>query len=136
MHTVQISLNDRKISNPLGVYIKNINTNYCNSFLNHPRMQHFVIAPDEPWGLPLEEKTLAQYLKEAGYNTNLIGKWHLGFHQKAFNPIQRGFDSFFGYLGAYVDYFDHSLVMGVWKNINYTLFIINKNVFPELRSRI
>lgn len=35
-------------------------------------MQHFVIAPDQPYGLPLEEKTMAEYLKEAGYSTNLV----------------------------------------------------------------
>ncbi len=42
--------------------------------------------------LPLEEKTIAEYLKEAGYVTGCIGKWHVG--GKGFGPLEQGFDSY------------------------------------------
>ncbi len=48
-------------------------------------------------GLPAAEVTLAQHLRDAGYATGLIGKWHLGGHA-AFHPLRRGFDEFFGFL--------------------------------------
>ncbi|XP_062976112.1 arylsulfatase G [Elgaria multicarinata webbii] len=46
-------------------------------------------------GLPLNETTLAEVLKEAGYLTAVIGKWHLG-HSGPYHPIFRGFDYYFG----------------------------------------
>ncbi|XP_069511167.1 arylsulfatase G isoform X2 [Ambystoma mexicanum] len=46
-------------------------------------------------GLPLNETTLAEVLKNAGYSTGAIGKWHLG-HNGYFHPIFRGFDNYFG----------------------------------------
>lgn len=57
-------------------------------------------------GLPPRMAVLAPGLKQAGYNTALIGKWHLGYEPK-FNPLDQGFDRFFGILGGNVDYFRH-----------------------------
>ena len=48
-------------------------------------------------GLPTDERTLADHLREAGYTTALIGKWHLGGTAR-FHPQRRGFDEFFGFL--------------------------------------
>lgn len=47
-------------------------------------------------GLPASEQNMASVLKEAGYRTALIGKWHLGGMQE-FHPMNRGFDEFFGF---------------------------------------
>ncbi len=55
-------------------------------------------------GLPVEQKTIADRLKEAGYVTGLVGKWHLG-SQDQFHPVNRGFDEFWGYLGGGHHYF-------------------------------
>src|SRR3954469_24748869 len=46
-------------------------------------------------GLPLEEITVAEVLKGAGYSTGMIGKWHLG-QLPQFLPMRQGFDSWFG----------------------------------------
>uniref|UniRef100_A0A336LJN2 CSON003706 protein n=1 Tax=Culicoides sonorensis TaxID=179676 RepID=A0A336LJN2_CULSO len=69
-------------------------------------MQHFVIVQDEPWGLPLDQKLMPEYFKEAGYRTYMVGKWHLGFHKKDFTPLQRGFDHHYGYWGSNIDYWN------------------------------
>ncbi|KAM9748760.1 arylsulfatase G isoform 1-T5 [Dama dama] len=46
-------------------------------------------------GLPLNETTLAEVLRGAGYVTGMIGKWHLG-HHGSYHPNFRGFDYYFG----------------------------------------
>ena len=56
-----------------------------------------VLVPKEKWGLPASEITLPEALRENGYATALIGKWHLG-GRKPFRPLKHGFDSFFGLL--------------------------------------
>ena len=55
-------------------------------------------------GLPVTETTIANRLKDAGYATGIVGKWHLG-NQPAMQPQQRGFGEFFGFLGGAHSYF-------------------------------
>ncbi len=57
-------------------------------------------------GLPAGEITIGRLLKDAGYATALIGKWHLGYEAK-FAPRQHGFDHAFYCLGGGMDYFHH-----------------------------
>jgi arylsulfatase A-like enzyme len=54
-----------------------------------------VLFPDSGGGLPPEEITLAEMLKDAGYATGIVGKWHLG-HLPKYLPTAQGFDSYFG----------------------------------------
>lgn len=58
-------------------------------------------------GLSLAETLLPQKLKEAKYNTYMIGKWHLGFADWAMTPVRRGFDYFFGMYGGSATYRTH-----------------------------
>lgn len=60
---------------------------------------------DEKAGLPASETTIATRLKNAGYQTGLVGKWHLGMSTVQ-HPMNRGFDFFFGMPSGGHDYFD------------------------------
>jgi len=67
--------------------------------------------PDDPaMGLPLDERTMAEVLKKAGYTSGIIGKWHLGAHISN-HPLNRGFDFFFGHLGGGHHYFQELLTI-------------------------
>jgi len=68
-------------------------------------LQTLVIFPNHGYGLPTDERTLPQALKEAGYQTAMVGKWHLGHADKKYWPQNRGFDHFYGNLVGEVDYF-------------------------------
>ncbi len=57
--------------------------------------------------LPLNLKTLPEYLREAGYTTALIGKWHLGHQRKKMLPLARGFDTAYGFLNGGIGHVDH-----------------------------
>ena len=57
-------------------------------------------------GLPPSHPTLASLLRDAGYATALIGKWHLGFAPH-FGPLKSGYQEFFGPMSGGVDYFAH-----------------------------
>ncbi len=66
-------------------------------------------------GLPLSEPTLADGLKKAGYATAMVGKWHLG-NSKPLRPLQRGFDEYYGFLGANHPYFPCAGAAPIFRN--------------------
>jgi arylsulfatase A-like enzyme len=68
-------------------------------------LQTLVIFPNHTYGLPTDELTLPQALKTAGYQTSMVGKWHLGHADRKYWPQNRGFDHFYGNLVGEVDYF-------------------------------
>lgn len=70
-------------------------------------LQVGVVRPWAQYGLPLDERTLPQALREAGYATAIVGKWHLGHFQPAYLPLQRGFDHQYGHYNGALDYFTH-----------------------------
>lgn len=55
----------------------------------------WVLFPGNQEGLNTDEITMAEVLRDAGYRTACVGKWHLG-DQREFLPTQQGFDSYFG----------------------------------------
>src|SRR6185312_16447958 len=61
---------------------------------------------DRDKGLPADHPTIASLLTGNGYNTSLIGKWHLGWKPE-FGPNRHGFEEFFGILSGAGDYFTH-----------------------------
>jgi arylsulfatase A-like enzyme len=60
-----------------------------------------------PDGLDPDPPTLGRLMRDAGYETALVGKWHLGT-QPRFHPLRHGFDEFYGFLGAAADYSSHA----------------------------
>src|SRR3954451_6110870 len=58
-------------------------------------------------GLPPEHPTLPSLLRNAGYGTTLVGKWHLGALPR-FGPLQSGYDHFYGFRGGGLDYYSHA----------------------------
>jgi arylsulfatase A-like enzyme len=63
-------------------------------------------------GIPTDHPTIGSLIKGAGYDTALIGKWHLGYLPE-FGPLRYGYDEFFGILSGAGDYFSHKDMEGV-----------------------
>ena len=81
-------------------------------------------GPNAPanFGIPLDQVTIADDFKHAGYATGAIGKWHLGDGEK-FRPQQRGFEEFFGFLGG-----SHTYVNNERPNAPAPIFRDNKPI--------
>jgi arylsulfatase A-like enzyme len=67
-------------------------------------------------GLPLDEKTIAEFLHKEGYKSAIVGKWHLGTHPN-FHPLKRGFDYFYGFLSGGHNYFMNQLTIENLENV-------------------
>ncbi|MET4783148.1 sulfatase-like hydrolase/transferase [Glaciihabitans sp. UYNi722] len=65
--------------------------------------RHTVGLPDQP--------TLASELRDRGWSTAIFGKWHLGV-ESSYTPLDRGFDTHFGFLAGCVDYYSHIYYWG------------------------
>ncbi len=70
-------------------------------------LQTAVIPSVSAYGLDTSEWLMPQALKDAGYKTAIIGKWHLGHADKKYWPRQRGFDYQYGAMVGELDYFTH-----------------------------
>ncbi len=64
--------------------------------------------------LDLKEITIAEHLKNYGYATGLIGKWHLGATMDH-GPLDQGFDTFYGFRGGFIDYYSHKFLHAKWQ---------------------
>jgi arylsulfatase A-like enzyme len=84
------------------------------TFMTGRYPSHTGLGPDvicagchHSYGLPAREVLMPQKLKDAGYATHAIGKWHLGDCHEGYLPTSRGFDSFVGYLAGAESYYHH-----------------------------
>ncbi len=75
---------------------------------NHGVVRPFMNPAAEQTGMPPELKIMPQYFKEAGYQTALSGKWHLGTAKEEFWPTNRGFETSYGHMTGGIGYFDHT----------------------------
>ncbi|MEX0988204.1 MAG: sulfatase-like hydrolase/transferase [Bacteroidales bacterium] len=69
-------------------------------------------------GISSDERTISEVFQEHGYTTGIFGKWHLGYELK-YNPVNHGFDEFYGYVSGNVDYISHRDGIGLhdwWHN--------------------
>jgi len=87
------------------------------------------------YGMPTEQVTMAEMLKERGYYTALVGKWHLG-HKPETLPNGQGFDFYFGHQGGCIDNYSHFMF---WSGPNHHDLYRNHNeihrpgeFFPDL----
>lgn len=99
-----------------------------------------VVGPGQQ-GIPKGTPTLASTLQKAGYATSLIGKWHLGTNP---GPLGYGFDHFYGFTGAEVDYFQHTDQRGKadwWRDSKpieeegYTTTLFTEETIKQLKKR-
>jgi arylsulfatase A-like enzyme len=58
-------------------------------------------------GLPVTGRSLPQLLKNTGYATALVGKWHLGWKPE-YSPVSHGFEYFFGFKSGFIDFYTHT----------------------------
>lgn len=86
---------------------------YQNSFGFEDNPGPFRQTKETRLGFPIDQKTIADYLKALGYTTGMVGKQHDGIAPE-YNPINRGFDEFYGFNNGATDYFKPSkLVRGL-----------------------
>ncbi len=78
-------------------------------------LQTASIMPASRYGLPEEERTLADSLKDAGYATAFVGKWQLGHAKPEFWPTHRGFDYFYGSLSGQVGFMLDAATNSDWR---------------------
>ena len=73
---------------------------------------HAVFMAWDNGGISPAERFMPQDFQDAGYQTAMVGKWHLGHTIEQHTPNARGFDHFYGHFNTDVLYFDHTMAGG------------------------
>ncbi|XP_069103674.1 arylsulfatase B-like isoform X2 [Argopecten irradians] len=99
-------------------YVQPVCTPSRNAFMSgvYPfkaGLQHLVIAPPQATCAPTNRTFLSQYLKNLGYATHALGKWHLGLCKWECTPTYRGFDSFYGFYNGKETYYNRTILGGM-----------------------
>ena len=100
----------------------------------HTGLQHGVITTCQPNSLPKEIPTLADQLRDAGYATHMVGKWHLGYFEEELVPTQRGFDSFFGFLNGGKLHFSNIMCVNTEEILSRLPQSIFLNITDDLKN--
>ncbi|XP_072023793.1 arylsulfatase B-like [Amphiura filiformis] len=95
-----------------------------------------ILQPQYDECLPLSEVTMADILRNAGYSTHLVGKWHLGYSRRECTPTHRGFDSFLGFLSGSECYKKH-VIRWPQNGHNYSGydFYVNERIAYEYKNQ-
>ncbi|WP_163397331.1 sulfatase-like hydrolase/transferase [Flavobacterium fluviatile] len=88
-----------------------------------------------PLGIPTTEIFFSNLLQDANYTTGAIGKWHLGFTEGSYQPLDRGFDFFFGFLGGGKNYFEYDYEDNFYKRLGGSNPVTNEYQDPLQRNR-
>lgn len=83
------------------------------------------LLPGIKAGLASKHRIMPEYLRELGYETHLVGKWHLGYHSPQMIPTARGFDTFYGSYLNRLHYY----------NLSYQEVIFHNHVHPLCSQR-
>jgi arylsulfatase A-like enzyme len=102
-----------------------------------------VIRPWSDYGVPVAERFMPQAFHDAGYQTAITGKWHLGHGSRKFLPRARGFDHAYGHLNGAIDYYTHEREGGLDWNRNgksvreqgYSTFLLGAEASRFIRQR-
>ncbi|OEJ99044.1 hypothetical protein A8C32_07660 [Flavivirga aquatica] len=86
-------------------------------------------------GIPTSEVFFSKVLQDNNYNTAAVGKWHLGFKEDSYQPLDRGFDDFFGFLGGGKNYFEERYEDSFYRRQGGTNPVINEYQDPLQRDR-
>jgi len=80
----------------------------------HSPLEYGIDGPmSDGSSLPVDVRLLPEYLKDLGYQTAIVGKWHLGLGDRAYFPVSRGFDYHYGFLGGWIDFYTHVYTDGL-----------------------
>jgi arylsulfatase A-like enzyme len=86
-------------------------------------------------GVPVNETYFSSVLQNTNYNTAAFGKWHLGFKEGSYQPLDRGFDYFFGFLGGGKNYFESVYEDGFYNRLGGANPVTNEYQDPIQRNR-
>ena len=86
-------------------------------------------------GIPTSETFFPKLLQNSNYHTGAIGKWHLGFTEGAYQPLDRGFDFFFGFLGGGKGYFENGYEDSFYRRTGNGVVVTNEYQDPLWRNR-